>query len=91
MCDELREKGATEQRATYHRDIVLPHRIGKLRHKRLDSSRVREERIEIEPERPMVARLEQEVSAPPRHQCKEVGCGGARHGLRLLERTQVPT
>jgi hypothetical protein len=62
MGHELSQESATQERAADHRDIIPPKRSRKAGDKGLDSARIGEEGVEIEPEPTMMPGLETEMT-----------------------------
>jgi hypothetical protein len=69
--DELREERAAEQRAAHRPDLVRAERRGERADEGLHPPRLREQRVEVEPEPAVVSGLKPEVSVPALDQPEE--------------------
>jgi hypothetical protein len=69
--DELCEERAAEQRPAHRIDLVLPERRGERPDEGLRPPRLREQRVEVEPEPTVVPRLKSKVAASSLDQPEE--------------------
>jgi hypothetical protein len=68
---QLGEERATEERTAHDIDGVVPQLGRQRRNERRDCLRIREERVQIQPEGAVVAGLQAEVATPSLGQTKE--------------------
>ena len=90
MRDELREEGAAEKGSAHRIHGMRTNQRDQIIDERRDSTRLRKQRVEVEPEGAMMPGLELEMSAPSGDKLEKRGSGQRLIAAQGTARPFVP-